>query len=138
MIGLCVVSHGSLADELLKTAKQIVGEVPRACAVSISAQDPMDKIPEQLGLALDSVDDGDGVLVLTDLLGGTPCNQALLLCPRRRMEVLTGVNLPMVLKAHSLRSELLDLSKLAQELVRYGQKHILCASAVLSAPRPNV
>ena len=96
---------------------------------------PLDAIREDMRKAVDSVDEGQGVLVFVDLLGGTPCNQSLMLCQQRRMEVLTGVNLPMLIKAHSLRSEMSDLGALAQELIRYGQKNIACASSLVDSAR---
>jgi len=77
------------------------------------------------------LDSGDGVIVLADLFGGTPCNQSLSLCQKRNLEVVTGVNLPMLLKANSLRRDPMPLADLAIALALYGQKNITCASALL-------
>ncbi len=131
MVGLVVAAHGHLAEELVATAEQIVGALPMTATCSIEPGASPEDIREQMRRAVAAVDSGDGVLVLADLFGGTPCNQGLTLTRERRVEVLTGVNLPMLLKANSLRGEPLSLSDLANALTRYGQKNITCASALL-------
>lgn len=131
MVGLVIASHGHLADEMVSTAEQIVGKLISTATCSIAPGSPCDDIETQMRRAVLSVDSGDGVIVLTDLFGGTPCNQSLRLCDRQNIEVLTGVNLPMVLKANSLRVEGMPLPELASALVRYGQKNITCASALV-------
>jgi len=131
MIGIVIASHGRLAEEMLSTAQQIVGTFPKARWISISSQESVEDIQASMKSAVDAVDEGDGVLVFADLLGGTPCNQSLMLCQGRKMEVLTGVNLPMLVKAHSLRASLTDVTLLAEQLIQYGQKNIICASSML-------
>jgi len=131
MVGLVIAAHGHLAEELVATAEQIVGTLTLTATCSIEPGASPEVIREQMRRAVAAVDTGDGVLVLADLFGGTPCNQGLTLTREHRLEVLTGVNLPMVLKANSLRAEALTLPELATALTRYGQKNITCASALL-------
>ena len=131
MVGLVVAAHGRLADELVHTAEQIVGMLPAVRVCSIEPGASPEAIRAAMIRAVVELDTGDGVIVLADLFGGTPCNQSLMLCDRRKLEVVTGVNLPMLLKANSLRRETMPLPDLAIELTRYGQKNITCASALL-------
>jgi mannose PTS system EIIA component len=130
MVGLVIAAHGHLADELLATAEQIVGKLPMTATCSIEPGVAPEVFCELMRRAVDSVDSGQGVLVLADLFGGTPCNQGLLLTREHQLEVLTGVNLPMILKANSLRAEAISLSEMAAALASYGQKNITCASAI--------
>lgn len=131
MVGLVIAAHGHLAEELVSTAEQIVGKLPWVATCSIAVGTSPEDIREQMSRAVAAVDNGHGVIVLADLFGGTPCNQGLMLSRQQRLEVLTGVNLPMLLKANSLRTESMSLSALAEALTRYGQKNITCASALL-------
>ncbi|MER2561740.1 MAG: PTS sugar transporter subunit IIA [Myxococcaceae bacterium] len=135
MVGLVVASHGRLADELVATARQIVGDLPRVATLSVEPQSSPDDIRNRMRDAVKSVDDGEGVLVFADLIGGSPCTQGLSLCQQARIEVVTGVNLPMLLKANSLRAEV-SLRDLAHQLAQYGQKNITCASELLRARAP--
>ncbi len=131
MVGLVVATHGRLGDELVATAEQIVGKLPRVATCSIQPGTSPQEIREQVERAIDSVEGGEGVIVLADLFGGTPCNQSLTLSRTHQLEVLTGVNLPMLLKAASLREQPLSLLEMAQALAQYGQRNITCASAML-------
>ncbi|HXN41545.1 MAG TPA: PTS sugar transporter subunit IIA [Myxococcaceae bacterium] len=131
MVGLVIAAHGHLAKELVVTAEQIVGPLASTATCAIEPGASPEEIREEMRKAVCAVDTGDGVLVLADLFGGTPCNLGLTLTRERPLEVLTGVNLPMVLKANSLRAEALSLPELAAALARYGQKNITCASALL-------
>jgi PTS system mannose-specific IIA component len=135
MVGLVVASHGRLAEELISTARQIVGELPDCVSCSVDTSASLEEIQSQLKNAVKSVDQGDGVIVFADLIGGSPCTQSLSLCRQNRMEVLTGVNLPMLLKANSLRAAhpSLLLEVMAQQLAQYGQKNITCATDLLRA-----
>ncbi len=130
MVGLVVATHGQLAAELLRTAEGIVGKLERARAVSIAASSSMDAARSELGDAIRAVDDGDGVLVLTDMFGGTPANLALTFLDEK-IEVLTGVNLPMLLKLATCRAEGMGLAATAPLLTGYGQKNITLASELL-------
>jgi PTS system mannose-specific IIA component len=133
MVGLVVATHGRLADELVATAEQIVGKLGAVATVSIQPGSAPEQIREQLKAAVHSLNDGHGVIVLADLFGGTPCKESLRLCQNQQVEVLAGVNLPMLLKANSLRAESLPLSELAHLLAQYGQKNITCASDLVRA-----
>ena len=133
MIGIVIAAHGHLAEELAKTAQQIVGELPHVASISVEPNASLEELRAHIKSAVSSVDDGEGVLVLADLLGGSPCNQSLMLCQKGMLEVLTGVNLPMLLKANSLRMAKLPLRALAEALAQYGQRNITLAS---SAVRP--
>jgi PTS system mannose-specific IIA component len=120
MVGIVVAAHGQLATELISTAQLIVGELPNAIGCNISPTLSPQAMEEELQRAVVQVDGGDGVLVLADLIGGTPCTRSMALCRKARLEVITGVNLPMVLKAHSLRQtrSLRELAPLLVDSVR--------------------
>ncbi|MFZ5468234.1 MAG: PTS sugar transporter subunit IIA [Myxococcota bacterium] len=133
MVGLVVATHGRLAEELVSTAEQIVGKLPAVVTCAIEPGASPEEIRERLCAAIASVDQGQGVVVLADLFGGSPCTQALTLCGKRPLEVVTGVNLPILLKAGSLREEGLPLPELAETLAQYGRKNITCATALLRA-----
>lgn len=133
MIGIVIAAHGHLAEELARTAQQIVGALSHVASISVEPNVSVDELRGHIQDAVASVDDGEGVLVLADLLGGSPCNQSLMLCQKGKLEVLTGVNLPMLLKANSLRMAKLPLRELAESLAQYGQRNITLAS---SAVRP--
>lgn len=130
MLGLVVATHGKLAEELLATAAAIVGPLERSEAVTVAAGLSMEEARARLGEAIRRVDDGAGVLVLTDMFGGTPANLALTFLDAK-VEVVTGVNLPMVLKLATARSDDLPLLAAAELLTSYGQKNITLASELL-------
>lgn len=131
MIGIVIVTHGDLGTELLRTAQEIVGKSPSVEAVSVHASEQIDKARKKIEAALQRVNDGSGVLILTDLFGGTPSNLVLSYLEAGRLEVVTGVNLPMLMKLPSLREEG-DLRALADNLAKYGQRNILVASEFLA------
>ena len=131
MVGLVVAAHGRLAQELVATAEQIMGSLTDVATVSIEPGASPESIRGQMRAAVKELDHGDGVLVLADLFGGTPCKESLLLCQRSNVEVLAGVNLPMLMKAASLRKEQLPLHDLAQSLYTYAQRNIRFASELV-------
>ncbi|MHB8879101.1 MAG: PTS sugar transporter subunit IIA [Myxococcaceae bacterium] len=131
MVGLVVATHGRLAEELVSTAEGIVGKLPAVATCTVQPGASLETIREMVREAVRSVDSGEGVLVFADLCGGTPCTLSLTLSRQLNLEVLTGVNLPMLLKAASLRSEHMPLPDLACALIQYGQRNITCASATL-------
>jgi mannose PTS system EIIA component len=131
MIGIVIVTHGELGTELLRTAQEIVGKFPSVEAVSVQASEQIDKARKKIEASLQRVSDGSGVLILTDLFGGTPSNLVLSYLEAGRLEVVTGVNLPMLMKLPSLREER-DLRTLADSLAKYGQRNILVASEFLA------
>lgn len=131
MIGLVVVSHGRLADALVETASEIVGPFERAKALAVSRSEGLAEIEERIRSAVRQVDGGDGVLILADMFGGTAANVALQLVGHSHVEVVTGANLPMLLKVATAIDTATDLSALAQLLKFYGQRNVLVASELL-------
>ena len=132
MVGIVLVTHGGLGQEMLRTAEGIVGPIEASRAVAIESRESMDQIREKMAQAIGEVDAGQGVLVLTDMFGGTPANLALTFLDERRVEVVTGVNLPMVLKLGTSRAEAATLSEAAHSIATYGQKNIVHASELLA------
>ncbi len=130
MLGLVVATHGGLAQELLHTAEGIVGPLAQCEAVSVGAGLSMEDARARLGDAVKRVDTGEGVLVLTDMFGGTPANLALTFLDDK-LEVVTGVNLPMILKLATARGENVALRAAAELVTVYGQKNITLASELL-------
>jgi mannose PTS system EIIA component len=131
MVGLVVATHGSLAEALLETAAGIVGPIERAEAVSVDARTSVDEARARLATAIHKVGaDGEGVLVLTDMFGGTPANLALTFL-EEQIEVVTGVNLPMLMKLATTRSQ--GLAAAAELATAHGQKNITLASGLLRA-----
>ncbi len=131
MIGVVIVSHGNLATEVLKTAELIVGKIEHAVAVDIDAKASVEKIHNDIEKAIKSVDSGDGVLVMTDMFGGTPSNLSLSFLGRYHVEVITGVNTPMVLRVPTAREKEKNLEDLTRFIKDYGQKNITIASEIL-------
>jgi len=131
-VGVVVVSHCQLAREMLKAAELIVGPIENCRAASLEMDQPVEAMTRQLQDTIREVDTGRGVLILTDLFGGTPANISLaFLGPG--VEVVCGMNLPMLIKLAGCRGDL-PLQKLAEMLKEYGQRHISLASEVLSRP----
>ncbi len=131
MVGLVVATHGGLADELLRTAQGIVGPLAQCEAVTVGgSSSSMDDARTRLGEAVKRVDTGDGVLVLTDMFGGSPANLALTFLDDN-LEVVTGVNLPMILKLATARAGELGLRAAAELGTADGPKSITLASELL-------
>ncbi len=136
MIGILVVTHGRLASELVTAAEMIVGEIPNVTAVSIGWYDDPDEAQEEIRNAIERVEGGQGTVVLTDMFGGTPSNLSLAFLEKDRVEVITGVNLPMLIKLVSLREgEQVDLGAVAQEISAQGKESIYLASDLLAAKK---
>jgi PTS system mannose-specific IIA component len=135
MVGLVIASHGHLAEELVSTASGIVGPLAKVATCSVAPGASADDVKQLLRDAVKAVDDGDGVIVFADLIGGSPCTQSLSLCRQASLEVITGVNLPMLLKANTLRAATPrpSLPDLAHQLTSYGQRNITCATDALRA-----
>ena len=128
MIGIVVVTHGLLAGELVNAARTIVGEIPHIASVSIGWGDDMASAREAIERALAEVGEG-GALVLTDMFGGTPTNVALPFLSSGRVEIVTGVNLPMLIKLIGLREG--DLLEVARVVRDQGKGAIYVASEIL-------
>ncbi len=136
MIGLVVVSHGALARELLAATEHVVGRLPHARALSIGADDDMEKRRADVRAAVDAVDTGNGVVVVTDMFGGTPANLAISLLQQGRIEVVAGANLPMLIKLAEAREDPnVELGEVAQAAMAAGRKYIAIASHVLNQHR---
>lgn len=132
MIGVVVVTHGQLAIELVNAAETIVGDLPQFAAVSIGWHDDVDDAREEIKQAIARVQGSDGVLVLTDMFGGTPANLALTFLEADRVEVITGVNLPMLIKLASAQKSS-GLLAVAREMREHGRTAIWVASDLLRA-----
>ncbi len=130
MIGVVVVTHGQLATELVNAAEMIVGDLPRLTAVSIGWHDDVNDAREDIAQAIERVRGESGVLVLTDMFGGTPSNLGMTFLEKDRVEVITGVNLPMLIKLAGLRSSS-DLLGVAREMREQGRHAIWVASDFL-------
>ncbi len=129
-IGGVIVSHGRLANELLSAAEQVVGQLDHIKSVSIGWHDNVEAAQDEIERAIDDVSEGNGVLLLTDMFGGTPTNISAMFIAEGEVEVVTGVNLPMVIKLASQTSEM-DLSDMAEELEIQGKKSIYRAAGLL-------
>jgi len=135
MVGIVLVTHGKLGQEMLSTAEGIVGPLEGSRSVSIGVSESMEEIRAKMAAAIGAVDTGDGVLVLTDMFGGTPANLALTFLEERRVEVVTGANLPMLLKLGTTRQDAATLGEVAHLITGYGQKNIVFASELLGGSR---
>jgi PTS system mannose-specific IIA component len=131
VIGVVVVTHGQLAAELVNAAEAIVGDLPRFAAVSIGWHDDTEDAREEIRQAIARLQGASGVLVLTDMFGGTPTNLGLSFVEPDRVEVVTGVNLPMLIKLSSLRPAQPALLAVARELRETGRSAIHVASDLL-------
>ena len=131
MIGVVVVTHGQLATELVNAAETIVGDLPRFAAVSIGWHEDVQDARDDIQAAIARVRSGaSGVLIITDMFGGTPCNLAMTFLAKDDVEVVTGVNLPMLIKAASL-GETGGLAEVARQLADHGRSAIWVASDLL-------
>jgi len=131
MIGLVIVTHGRLAEELIRALEHVVGRQTNITAVCIGPDDDME---ERRALILDSVanaEEGNGVVLLTDMFGGTPSNLAISIMDKANVEVIAGVNLPMLIKLASVR-QTESLEEAAQSAQEAGRKYINIASRLLT------
>lgn len=130
MIGVVVVTHGQLATELVNAAETIVGDLPHFAALSIGWHDDVQDARDELGAAIARVQGPEGVLVVTDMFGGTPSNLGITFLDKQKVEVVTGVNLPMLIKLSSLR-DAADLTAVARQIREHGRNAIWVASDLL-------
>lgn len=130
MIGLVLVTHGRLAVELVSALEHVVGSQENVATVCIGPDDDMEQRRAEIMKSTKDVDDGDGVIVLTDMFGGTPSNLAISIMDNGKIEVIAGVNLPMLIKLASIRDaeSLLEAATGAQDA---GRKYINIASQLL-------
>lgn len=132
MIGLLVVTHGRLAEELVNAVEKIVGTSDALGAVSIDWDDNVDDARKRIEESIERLDDGDGVLILTAMFGGTPSNISLSLLEPGKVEIVTGVNLPMLIKFTNLR-EHLELPEVSRRIAEQGRKSIHVATEILES-----
>lgn len=131
MIGIVVVSHGNIGREMVAATRRIFPEAAHLCGVAVESNDPPESIRRQVAEAVASVDRGSGVLILTDMFGGTPSNICLSFLEPRRVEVVSGFNLPMLIKLASLKADA-NFVDTATFIQQYGQRNIVIASHVLA------
>ena len=137
MIGIVIVTHGHLADELLSAVQHVVGPQSHIKTVCIGPQDDVEQRRAEIAAAIKAVDLGGGVALVTDMFGGTPCNLALTHLKRGKVEVLAGANLPSLIKLIGLRADV-PLEKAVDEAIKSGRKYMRAGSSELtSAPGPK-
>ena len=135
MIGIIILAHGKLGQELINVAEKITGPQKNLLALSIDADDSFEKTSENLKKIIKTADEGQGILIFTDLFGGTPSNLALSVLALSTVEVLTGINLPMLIKALSSRTEETQtLDKIVHIVQEAGKKYIQIANDILHHP----
>src|SRR5678815_5096138 len=134
MIGVVVVTHGQLANELVNAAEMIVGDLPQVTAVSLGWHDEVNDAREDVAQAIERVRGEEGVLLLTDMFGGTPSNLGMTFLEEDRVEVITGVNLPMLIKLANLQRAS-NLHAVAQEMREHGRAAIWVASDLLRSEK---
>ncbi|MBX9880506.1 MAG: PTS sugar transporter subunit IIA [Sphingomonas sp.] len=132
MIGLVLVTHGRLAQEFVTAMEHVVGRQERVAAISIGPDDDMESRRADIAAAIAAVDTGAGVIVLTDLFGGTPSNLAISLMTPGRIEVIAGINLPMLIRLAGAR-QAMDVGEAVAAAREAGRKYISVASEVLGA-----
>ena len=135
MIGALIVTHGNLANELLNAARKIESTNVVIEAVPLEWTDSVDAAREKIRIALDRVGTDGGVIIFTDMFGGTPSNISLSFLEKDRVEIITGVNLPMVVKFATLQQDGKDLTAVAHTISEKGSKAIRVASELLTAER---
>lgn len=132
MIGGVIVSHGRLAEELLNALTIILGEAPNIEPISIGWYDDVEESKKKISQSLKKIDQKNGVIIFTDMFGGTPSNLSFSFLAENKIEIITGVNLPMLIKFVSLQRSN-NLKDVAKKVADQGKKNIHLASALLSA-----
>ena len=133
MIGGLIVTHGNLAHELLHAAQTIEKNLTGVEAVPLEWTDSVDQAREKIRAALASLSDRQGVIIFTDMFGGTPSNISLSFLERDKVEIVTGVNLPMIVKFAALQEGAMDLASVAHIISEKGSKSIRVASELLAS-----
>ncbi len=136
MVGALIVTHGRLAYELLNAAQQIEADTAGIEAVPLEWNDSVDDAREKIRQALERFGEHKGVIIFTDMFGGTPSNISFSFLEKDRVEVVTGVNLPMIVKFATMQQDAKDVATLAHVISEKGSKAIRVASDYLSAERP--
>lgn len=130
MIGLVLVTHGRLAVEFITAMEHVVGPQKAILAVCIGPHDDMEQRRQEIADSIEKVESGKGVIILTDLFGGTPSNLAISLMDKRKVEVIAGVNLPMLIRLDGAR-KCMDVKEAVAAAKEAGQKYISVASEIL-------
>lgn len=136
MIGVLIITHGNLGNELIQVTRLIRGEMEGALAISVDETKGVESLKKEITTAIKQLDSGKGVLILTDLFGGTPSNISLSFLKEGKVEVVTGVNLPMMLKVSEMKDEK-GLSEFADFIRNYGKNNIYLASEILGRKANN-
>lgn len=131
MIGLVLVTHGRLAEEFVAALEHVVGRQKNIAAICIGPDDDMERRRADILTAAERVDDGDGVILMTDMFGGTPSNLAISVMSEAKVEVIAGVNLPMLIKFASVRNAE-PLAAAVASIQESGRKYINVASSLLA------
>jgi PTS system mannose-specific IIA component len=132
MIGIVVVTHGRLADELVAATEHVVGPMDSCVAISIGPDDDMEQRRDDIREAVEECNSGSGVIILTDMFGGTPSNLSISLLDKGKIEVIAGANLPMLIKLAEARTRL-TVDELAASATEAGKRYIAIASNILNA-----
>lgn len=131
MIGVLIVTHSNLGAALIEATQFIAGRVPEKLeAVSIDLREDAEMLRKKIAAAIKQLDSREGILILTDMFGGTPSNLSYSFLEEGKIEVISGVNLPMVIRAETLRKNM-GLSELAEKIEAFGKKSISLASGIL-------
>jgi PTS system mannose-specific IIA component len=131
MIGLVLVTHGRLAEEFVAAMEHVVGPQENVCSICIGPDDDMEKRRKDILQAVTDVDTGSGVVLLTDMFGGTPSNIAISIMDKAKVEVIAGINLPMLIKLAGLR-DADSLEEAVNQAQESGRKYINVASKLLT------
>ncbi len=131
MIGLILVTHGRLADQFVEAMEHVVGEQSAIATVCIEANDDMEQRRAEIADAIDAVNTGAGVIILTDLFGGTPSNLAISLLDAGRIEVIAGINLPMLIRLAGVRKTM-RVDDAVEAASKAGRNYITVASELLA------
>jgi PTS system mannose-specific IIA component len=132
MIGIVIVTHGQLGNALIEAAEFILGDRPEAIeSVSIDLSENAEKLRDKIARVIKKVQDREGILILTDMFGGTPSNLSYSFLEEGHIEVLSGVNLPILIQAANLRGKEMNLEELSANLEIFGKKSISLASGIL-------
>ena len=131
MVGILVITHYNLGTELVAAADMMGGKIDGIQAISVDPRKDTEKLMKEISTAIKRLDNGEGVLIITDMFGGTPSNLSLSFLEEGKVEVLRGVNLPMLIKLSTYREDK-TLNELAMQLKSFGQKNINLASEIMN------
>lgn len=134
MVGILIVSHGRLADALISSVQSLVGNLEKIKGIPIWSKDREEEIKDRIQMEMAEVDDGDGVVILTDIFGGTPTNLSLSFLEDEKVEVVTGVNIPMLLTLASYRKGR-SLREIGSLVKKSGRRGIILAKEVYGLRR---